>query len=51
MKVMDKKVISFKGALYEKQYREFFKKPENRNLSKSVFLKCDVRIEKSNKIS
>jgi hypothetical protein len=46
-----KKVVSLKAAMYEKQYKEFYSRPENREISKHVFMKCDVRISKSIKIS
>jgi hypothetical protein len=42
-----KKVISIKSAKYERMYKEFFANVNNQELSKSVFFKCDVRIEKA----
>lgn len=34
---MEKKIISFKTATYEKLYRDFYKKPENRNFTLRCF--------------
>jgi hypothetical protein len=45
---MEKKVVSIEVI---RQYKEFYSKPENRELSKHVFMKCDIRIEKITKIS
>jgi len=44
------KVVSFKAAKYEKQYKEFYTNVTNRQLSLTCFFKADV-VSKNTKIS
>lgn len=45
------KVVSLKKVRIEKQYRDFYSKLENYNLSRNVFFKCDVVEPKKVRIS